>query len=84
MCILTLFKTKVLANYRNIDFYISRYVSHHKIHQLNQIPNYDYLGHPVNAYHFIRHVSSGWASVIDNVMNNDTFSLIEDLGKIKL
>ena len=61
---------------------INRYVKHHKIHQLNQTPNYDYLGHPVNAYHFIRHVASGWASVMDEVMdNNDTLSLIQDLGK---
>ena len=27
---------------------------------LNQTPNYDYLGHPLNAYHLIRHVASGW------------------------
>ena len=60
---------------------LNRYVKHHKIHQLDQTPNYDYLGHPVNAYHFIRHVASGWATVIDEVMNNDTLSLIQDLGK---
>ena len=27
---------------------------------LNQTPNYDYLGHPLNAYHVVRHVASGW------------------------
>ena len=59
---------------------IHRYVKNHKIHQLNKPPNYDYLGHPVNAYHFIRHVASGWASVLDKVMNDDTLSLIEDIG----
>ena len=59
---------------------IHRYVKNHKTHQLNQAPNYDYLGHPVNAYHLIRHVASGWATVLDEVMNNDTLSLIEDIG----
>jgi len=59
------------------------YVKNHQIHQLNQTPNYDYLGHPVNAYHFIRHVASGWASVLDEVMNDDTLSLTENLESIK-
>ena len=31
---------------------------------LNQEPNYDYLGHPVNSYHFIRHMATGWPSVM--------------------
>ena len=36
----------------------------------------------MNSYHFIRHVASGWATVLDEVMeNNDTISLIQDLGK---
>ena len=36
----------------------------------------------MNAYHFIRHVASGWATVLDQVMaNNDSLSLVQDLGK---
>ena len=57
-----------------------RYVKHHYIHQLNQTPNYDYLGHPVNAYHLIRHVASGWDNILNNVMSDDIFSLVHDLG----
>ena len=58
----------------------NRYVQHHYIHQLNQTPNYEYLGHPVNAYHLVRHVASGWSNVIDNVMNDEVYSLVHDLG----
>ena len=58
----------------------NRYVKHHYIHQLNQTPNYDYLGHPVNAYHLIRHVASGWDNILNNVMSDDIFSLVHDLG----
>ena len=41
-------------------FFIFRYVQNHYLQNLNQTPNYDYLGHPLNAYHLIRHVASGW------------------------
>ena len=58
----------------------NRYVKHHYIHQLNQTPNYDYLGHPVNAYHLIRHVASGWDNILNNVISDDIFSLVYDLG----
>ena len=61
-------------------FSFDRYVKHHYIHQLNQTPNYDYLGHPVNAYHLIRHVASGWDNILNNVMSDDIFSLVYDLG----
>ena len=61
-------------------FSFDRYVKHHYIHQLNQTPNYDYLGHPVNAYHLIRHVASGWDNILNNVMSDDIFSLVHDLG----
>ena len=39
---------------------IFRYVQNHYMQNLNQTPNYDYLGHPLNAYHLIRHLASGW------------------------
>ena len=56
-------------------------MKHHKIHKLNESPNYDYLGHPINAYHLIRHVASGWSNILENVMNDDVFGVIEDLSK---
>ena len=35
-------------------------------------PNYDFLGHPINAYHFVRHVASGWKHIQDKVIGNAT------------
>ena len=40
--------------------FIFRYIQTHYMQNLNQTPNYNYLGHPLNAYHLIRHVASGW------------------------
>ena len=43
--------------------YVYSYVMQHYKQNLNQTPNYNYLGHPINAYHFIRHVVYGWEYV---------------------
>ena len=43
-----------------------RYIKNHHLHKLNDNPNFDYLGHPVNAYHFIRHVASGWKKILND------------------
>ena len=40
--------------------YILRYVKSHHSNQLDQEPNYEYLSHPLDAYHFVRHISSNW------------------------
>ena len=42
---------------------IIRYVRSHHLHGLNRTPHYTHLGHPINAYHLIRHVASGWDKV---------------------
>ena len=34
------------------------------MHGLNGTPNYTHLGHPINAYHLIRHVASGWNKIL--------------------
>ena len=34
---------------------------------LNQEPNYGYLGHPVNSYHFIRHMAIGWPVIMSYI-----------------
>ncbi len=60
---------------------LQSYVESHQALKLDQGPNYDFLGHPVNAYHFVRHVASGWQKVQDNVIGNGT--LREDLNKLK-
>ena len=43
-----------------------RYIKNHHLHKLKDEPNFDYLGHPVNAYHFIRHVASGWKKILND------------------
>ena len=48
----------------NTNRFISRYVRQHYKNKLNQTPNYEYLGHPINAYHFIRHVVREWEHVL--------------------
>ena len=37
-----------------------RYVKQHNRYKLNNTQNYNHLGHPINAYHLIRHVVYGW------------------------
>ena len=50
--------------------FIFRYVKTHYMHNLNQTPNFNHLGHPLNAYHLIRHVASGWNYLIENEFKN--------------
>ena len=40
------------------------------MHNLNQAPNFNHLGHPLNAYHLIRHVASGWNYLMENEFKN--------------
>ena len=42
---------------------IYRYVKQHCQYKLNQTPNYNHLGHPINAYHLLRHIVYGWEYV---------------------
>ena len=75
-------------------FFCTRYIQQHYIHQLNQTPNYNYLGHPINAYHFIRHVASGWDLVLKDMLENKSwlhdnyrdikrYKLFDDLGMLR-
>ena len=52
------------GNVKLVTFY--RYIKNHNLHKLNDNPNFDFLGHPVNAYHFIRHVASGWKKILND------------------
>ena len=49
--------------------------------KLNEEPNIDFLGHPINAFHFVRHVAAGWTDVRENVIADDVITIKEDLGK---
>ena len=66
----------------------------HHVHKLSDIPNLDYLGHPINAYHFIRHVAFGWNRILNDTpqINNWIQSnvgrivwnnLLGDIGMLK-
>jgi len=46
---------------------LQTYVKRHYILMLNMEPNFEYLGHPINSYHFIHHMASGWPLVMSYV-----------------
>ena len=52
--------------------------SHNKL-ELNQEPNVDYLGHPINAYNLIKHTAMGWKNFHDLIIPplNETISNFE-------
>ena len=52
---------------------------HNELH-LYETPSMNFLGHPINAFHFVRHVASGWTNVRENVLSDDVIALKEDLG----
>ena len=52
------------------------YIKSHKDLHLDQKPNYNFLGHPLNAYHFIRHVAAHWNAIHDEVVGKNV--IIED------
>lgn len=60
---------------------MSRYVASHKLLTLDRGPNYEFLGHPINAYHFIRHVASGWYKIQESVLGNN--SIINDFNILR-
>ena len=71
--------------------FFSRYLTEHKRLTLDKAPNYDFLGHPINAYHFVRHVGNGWAKIRDdlaaaNIDRNETteWDVLFDREKEKL
>ena len=44
-----------IENLKTIMPVFERYITNHKKLELNQEPNVDYLGHPINAYNLIKH-----------------------------
>ena len=53
------------------------------MHQLNQTPNYRYLSHPINSFHLIRHVASGWDNIVKYILKDEVSDLPDDLGRLK-
>ena len=60
-------------------FFLDRYIKHHDQSRLDQEPSCHKIGHPVNAYHLIRHVALGWPAIDKDVLNNNTY-LTQNLG----
>ena len=46
-----------------------RYIDSHESVNLNQSPNFDYLGQPINSYFLIRHVALGWNEIRTKVFD---------------
>ena len=76
-------------------FSLYRYIQNHYLQKLNDTRNLDYLGHPINAYHFLRHVASGWKRIwndgrqIENWIENNAGQIIwnnlaNNIGKLKV
>ena len=62
--------------------FVFRYVKSHYMHNLNQAPNFNHLGHPLNAYHLMRHVASGWNYLVENEFKNIRETHVKnELGK---
>ena len=63
-----------------------RYVNSHHLNKLDQEPNLEYLGHPLDAYHFVRHVASNWERLRSeplfmNITLRNSSHFKEDIGK---
>ena len=54
------------------------------MHQLNQTPNYHYLSHPINSFHLIRHIASGWNNIMKNVLGNEVNDSTDALGRCEI
>merc|ERR1712223_297310 len=59
------------------------YVRSHKELNLDHGPNYEFLGNPINAYHFVRHVAAGWKRIQDHVVGEGGEALLNDLAQLK-
>ncbi len=46
---------------------LERYVANHQALGLDGEPSFQYLGHPLNSYHLVRHVALGWQEVRESV-----------------
>ena len=56
-------------------------LTNHEKLELNQEPNVEYLGHPINAYNLIKHSALGWAMFHEDVIPklNETLPKLEQI-----
>lgn len=66
----------------NLTQPIKKYIEEHERLGLNEEPNYDFLGHPLNAYFLVRHVAMGWGTIRDHFSSID-FNKTNDLAFLK-
>ena len=59
--------------------YLFSYMAQHKLLGLDEEPNYDFLGHPINAYLFVRHVAHGWSFIKESLEKVD-LNKTQDFG----
>ena len=50
-----------------LPIHINRYVKQHYKNRLNKVPTEEHLGHPINAYHLVRHVVYGWEYILHHL-----------------
>lgn len=75
---------KLLTTYKPKPSCLQLYVNNHYLQNLNQTPNYLYLGHPINAYHLIRHIASDWRNIITNdFLDTGNQSLMTDIDHLR-
>ena len=53
--------------------YLNRYLKEHYSLEMQNKSKSEYLGHPINAYHLIRHVALGWDGINENILQNTTY-----------
>ena len=75
-----------IPNFLSHLFINCRYVNSHHLNKLDQEPNLEYLGHPLDAYHFVRHVASNWERLRSeplfmNITLRNSSHFKEDIGK---
>ena len=61
---------------------LSRYIDEYKWLGLDEEPNYDFLGHPINGYLFLRHVAFGWGKIKKSIKDVD-LNATDQYGKNK-
>ena len=44
-----------------------RHIKGHYFHRLNTTPNWEYLSHPINSYHLVRHIATGWKHIFAEI-----------------
>lgn len=72
---------KAIQNMDDMKASLVKYIKSHKEAQLNQEPNFDYLGQPINGYLMIRHVALGWQEIREQFFKaeNETRQIFDEL-----